>query len=273
MPECFFISLNKTGCASEAQNKSHFICFYFALLLGLHYFCQRFMKFVILYFTVLAMLFSACEAEKTDAGNGSAVDTIPFLVTRIRNCSKLYTAEYRVHKIITHDDDIRFKGVFFKNKFDVALPGSTRKIAIPVDAKLKAYIDFSDFSEKNIVRRGDNIEIILPDPEIEMTSTRIDHDNIKKQVSLVRRDFTDRELSAYEAKGRESIIGGISGTGIISMAREGAAHALIPVIRQLGFGEGNIRVTFRKDFTAEDILSITNFTDKDVTKDVLPADR
>ena len=44
--------------------------------------------------------------------------------------------------------------------------GSNRKVAIPMDATLKAYVDFSGFSAKNVNRQGDKIEIILPDPKV-----------------------------------------------------------------------------------------------------------
>ena len=54
------------------------------------------------------------ETKKAD----EPVDTIPVMVTQIRKCSKLYTAEYRVRKIVTHDDDVRLKGSMFNQKFD-----------------------------------------------------------------------------------------------------------------------------------------------------------
>lgn len=227
------------------------------------------MKQLILYFALALAVLSACEVKKPVADKTPATDTIPVLVAQIRKCAKLYTAEYRVHKIITHDDDVRLKGTFMQNKFDVPLPMSTRKIAIPIDAKLKAYIDFSDFTEKNVIRHGEKIDIILPDPKVELTSTRINHKNIKKQVSLVRQDFTDKELTEYESKGRLSIINSIPEMGIIDMARESAAHALIPMIRQMGFNEGDIRVIFRKDFTDKDIPNIVGSTDTGNTKTVL----
>lgn len=199
------------------------------------------------------MIFAACSDKKRQDVRQPATDTIPVLVTQVKKCAKLYTAEYRVHKIVTHDDQVKLKGSFLQQKFDISLPLTSRKIAIPIDATLKAYIDFNDFSEKNVIRKDDKIEILLPDPKVEMTSSRINHDEIKRQVSLVRSNFSDKELVNYEQQGRMAIINSIPSMGIIDIAREGAAHALIPMIKQMGFKEENIKITFRKDFTTDDL--------------------
>ena len=37
------------------------------------------------------------------------IDTLATLVMQIQKCSRLYTTEYQVHKIVTHDDDIKLK--------------------------------------------------------------------------------------------------------------------------------------------------------------------
>ncbi len=89
-------------------------------------------------------------------------DTLPNLVMQIQKTSRLYTTEYHIHKIVTHDDVVRLKGNLLQKDFDIRLPLGERKIAIPMDATLKAYIDFSDFSEANIERDGDRITILLP---------------------------------------------------------------------------------------------------------------
>ena len=41
---------------------------------------------------------------------------------QIQKCSRLYTAEAQVHRIITHDDQLRLKGSILKNEFDISLP-------------------------------------------------------------------------------------------------------------------------------------------------------
>lgn len=214
------------------------------------------MKTLTLYIMLAALMLASCSGKGNAGQDSVPADTVPVMVMQIKKCSKLYTAEYMVHKIITHDDKMEVKGSLLGRKLDFSVPMSSRKIAIPVDAKLKAYIDFGGFSEKNVKTDGDKVEIILPDPKVELTSSRIDHSEIKKHVSLIRSDFSDAEMSAYEKQGREAIIKSIPQTGIIDMARVSATHALVPILTRLGYKEENITITFRKKFTLEDMSMI-----------------
>jgi len=200
-------------------------------------------------------LFLACSgvggSEKRTSGK---TDSLPELVMQIKKCSRLYTSEYHIHKIVTHDDALSLKGSVLKQDFDIDIPIGKRKIAIPMDATVKACIDFSDFSEKNVRRDGDKVEIILPDPEIVLTSSKIDHDGIRQYVALLRSDFSDEELSSYERQGRKAIIAQLPKMGIVGNARDNAARVLIPLFEQLGYKEENITVTFRKQFKLGEIL-------------------
>ena len=220
-----------------------------------YYFCIR-MKQTICYISLMLLLLTACGGNKKAGRKAEPLDTIPMMVMQIQKCSKLYTAEYHLHKIVTHDDQMRLKGTFLAQKFDITLPFGNRRIAIPMNATMKAYIDFSDFSEKNVRRRGKKIEIMLPDPKVELTQSKIDHLEIKKQVSILRGSFTDEEMANYERQGRAAILNDIPKLGIIGMAREGAAHTLIPMIMQMGYEENDITITFRKEFTLEDLPTL-----------------
>ena len=175
------------------------------------------------------------------------VDTIPMMVMQIQKCARFYAAECKVRKVIAF-----------------SLPMGNRKIAIPIDATVKAYIDFEGFSERNVQRQGDHIEIVLPDPEITLTATRIDHKEVKQHVSLLRSDFTDEELTRYERQGRDSLLLSIPQTGIIEMARHNAASILIPMIEQLGYSQDKITISFRKPFSTEEIR---RFVEKTAVKD------
>ena len=93
------------------------------------------------------------------------------MVMQIQRCSRLYTTEYRIHKIITHDDQVKMKGRVLSHDYDINLPLGKRKIAIPVDANVKAYIDFAGFSAANVRRDSTHIEIVLPEPRIVLTSS------------------------------------------------------------------------------------------------------
>ena len=107
------------------------------------------------------------------------------------------------------------KGRVLSHDYDINLPLGKRKIAIPVDATVKAYIDFAGFSDANVRRDSTQIEIVLPEPRIVLTSSRIDHNGIREYVALTRRNFSDEELSAYERQGRDAIIADVAQTDII----------------------------------------------------------
>lgn len=205
--------------------------------------------------------FATMSCGKKQTGNDTQViDTIPMMITRIQKCSRLYTAEYQVHKIVTHDDKKKLTGTFLNKDFSFDIPAGKRKVAIPIDATLKAYIDFAAFGEENVRKKGDRIEIILPDPKVALTASKVDHEGIRQYVALTRSDFTDEELTRYERQGREAIIRDIPNMGIIETARESAACTLIPIITQLGYREENIKITFRKEFTISDLGTLLDKT-------------
>lgn len=217
---------------------------------------MKILHHIIIYILVVtATLSTACSGKK-ETGKpyaASNTDTLPMLIMQIQKCSRLYTTEYSIHKIITHDDVIRMKGKVLNKDFNIKLPVGDRKIAIPMTATLKAYIDFGGFSDKNVERNGNNITIILPDPQIIMTSSRIDQKEIKEYVSVTRSHFSDAEITEYEKQGREAIIASIKRTDIIETARENASRILIPMIEQMGYDERNITIKFRKDIKQLDI--------------------
>ena len=205
------------------------------------------------------------RVEHTDGSQPVAtmqgIDTVPMLITQIQKCSKLYTAEYRVHKIVTHDDVVRLKGTVLKRDFNIKMPVGDRKVAIPIDAKLKAYIDFSTFSEKNIERQGKKITIVLPDPQVTMTSSKIDQKTVKEYVSFARAHFSDAELASFQQQGREAIIADIPKMGIIETAQANAAKVLVPMLVELGYEETDITIAFRKDLKFDKVLVLDRGTD------------
>ena len=208
------------------------------------------------------MSFSAlsCTEKAKPDDTPAAIDTIPTLITQVKKCSRLYTAEYKIHKIITHNDEVRAKGKILNHEYDVALPVGERKVAIPVDATIKAYIDFGDFSERNIKRNGRKMEILLPDPHVQLTASRINHGEIRKYVAMMRQNFSDAELANYEQQGRKAIINDIPRLDITDMAKESATKIIVPFFIGMGFNEEDITVTFRKDFTAKEIIRMVDPT-------------
>ena len=188
----------------------------------------------------MILAFSACSQKQPTEEKANVIDTIPVMVMQIQKCSRLYTAEAHVHKIITHDDQLNLKGSFMKKDFNIHIPGSNRKVAIPMDATIKAYVDFEGFSQKNVSRKV-------------LTSSKIDHKAVKQYVSLTRSNFTDAELTKLEQQGRQSIINDIPNIDLMEQAQFSAANTLIPMLIDMGFKEENIKISFRKKFTLQDL--------------------
>ena len=212
-------------------------------------------KIVILIMTLTTLLMTGCKSENGDTAQDIVTDTVPSLVIQIQKCARLYTTEYHIHKIVTHNDILKLKGNILRKDIDIKLPLGERKIAFPMDATLKAYIDFSDFSESNIERNGDKITILLPDPKVVMTSSKINRDEVKEYVGLTRSYFTDKELSSYEQQGRQSILNSVSQLGIKQTAQENAARVLVPMLTEMGYKEENVTIAFRKSL---DIMKLIN---------------
>lgn len=216
------------------------------------------MRKSILFFAFVSLFLGACSDgnKNQDVTTAQSIDTVPMLIMQVQKCSKLYTSEFKVHKIVTHDDVIRLRGSLLQQAYNIKIPLGERKIAIPMDAALKAYIDFSQFSEKNIEKHGNKITILLPDPKVTMTSSKIDRKNVRHYVALARANFSDAEMANYEQQGRAAIIQSIPELGIIDMAKENAARVLVPMIVQLGYQEENITIAFRKEFNANSIMKL-----------------
>ena len=195
------------------------------------------MKTTFYFVIVLCLsLLSACRGEETQA-EVVRVDTLS-LVMQVKECARLYTAEYEVHKLVLKDDPLRVKGNLFQRAFDVKVPIGERKVMIPLDVTLKAYIDFTGFDEKNVLRSGDRIVVTLPDPRVVVTSSRINHDEVKQFVSLTRSDYTSAELADFTRQGEDEILASVPQLGILT---------------RLGYDERNIVISFRKDFTTADM--------------------
>ncbi len=209
-----------------------------------------------LYLLIIALpLLLSCSGKSDETPQVEAIstraDTMKMLVAHIQKCNKLYAADVKVHKIITHADQASLKGSILGQQFDIDLPVGERKIAIPIDATLKGFIDFSKFSAEDVFYDEGKIEITLPDPEGELTSSKVNHDEVSSYVALFRSNFTDAELARYEQQGRASILKSVPELGIDERTRQSAARTLVPIISQLGFDEQDITITFRKGFTSK----------------------
>lgn len=195
-----------------------------------------------------------CSCAKDDNPAPDSALSLPtdeLIVMNVRNTDRLYTTEYVVHKAVTYDDIIKLKGTIFSKNFDFTLPQGDRKIIIPMEARIKAYIDFGDFSKDNIIFSPDSAEIrvMLPDPKVELTSTRIDHSGVLTFVDFGRSRFTSKEMSDFERQGRAAIIAAIPQMGIIETARRDAYALISPMITAMGYPADKVTVDFRSDLS------------------------
>ena len=204
--------------------------------------------------TFVTSLFCGCQ--KQDGTTDNDANAIPQLTNRIQQCSRLYTTEYRIHKIVMVQADKQLDASFLG--MDINLPLGERRLLIPMEATLKGYIDFNNFSENDIETDGERITITLPDPEVVMTSSRIDHDGTKQYVSWYLSNFNTSEQTAHAAKGRQDIIDKVKNDSrqkrhIVESARQNAANLLIPIISRMGYDEQSITISFRKDYSFENL--------------------
>lgn len=211
------------------------------------------MKHSLLLFAFVALLTACGHKTKVETAVQPA-DTLQLVAGRVRQCARLYTTNVIVNKIITHTDEAKVQGRLLGHDIDMALPLGERRVAIPITATLKAYVDFSNFSASNVSRQGDKIEITLPNPHIELTATKIDHKQMRQVVPILRGNFTDAELQNYERQGRDSIIAAIPADRIAEQARANAARVLVPMLVEMGFSEENITITFSDDFSVDELI-------------------
>lgn len=206
----------------------------------------------------LSMVFGgACtkQTTTTEAADSVVAADSTDIVLRVRQTSRLYTAEYKVHKIITHSDIKHLRTTVLGHEYDTQLSLGDRKVAIPIDVTLQAYIDFSHFHESQMERSpdGKHLHIILPDPKVIVVSSKVDHESTKQFTDLLRSDYTDEELADFTAQGVRSILRQVPELGILNTARDNAAAILIPMFAALGYDEESIVITFRKEFTEKDL--------------------
>jgi hypothetical protein len=209
------------------------------------------------FFALLLILFftNKCISSSTEKEE-ERTDSVPrpTLIMQLQRCSRLNTAEIKLHKIITHDDEMKLSGKLMGKELSVNIPAGKRKVAIPLYATVKASIDLGKMTDDDIVREGNKITIYLPQPDVEITETHIDHEGVRQFVAITRSNFSDEELQKYEFEGRKSIEASLGSLGIENMARESAARQLIPIVQAFGFKDTDITITFRKDEKNNTIL-------------------
>ncbi|MEG1728911.1 MAG: DUF4230 domain-containing protein [Bacteroidaceae bacterium] len=203
---------------------------------------------------LVVLAFTACTSkeESLSKEQEQSIDTLATFLTQAQRQARLYTSEYNIHKVVTYSDLVHLRGTVLSNPVHVTLPLGDRKIAIPIDVTVKAYIDFQHFNVSNVERKAESILVTLPDPQVVITASRIDHQATKQYISLTRSRFSEADITRIAHQGEASIQRHLHQMELLNNARQNAARILIPMLTRLGYKEENITLRFRKDFTATD---------------------
>ncbi|MCF0202979.1 MAG: DUF4230 domain-containing protein [Bacteroidaceae bacterium] len=206
---------------------------------------------VVLFALMLSLITSCSSCGSGDSVPEVAVqdypDTITIFAQRVAQTSRIYTAEMVVRKIVTHEDKKHLSGKLLGNDVDIELPLSDRKIAVPIEYVVKGYIDLTGFSAANVSRNGNKIRITLPRPQVELTSSEIDYDEMKRNVSLFRSDFTDKELTELTRSSRKSLLKNLPKVMITEKAKASARNIMLPILRELGFEEAEMEIDINNE--------------------------
>lgn len=204
-----------------------------------------------------------CHRSSSPAGGDKAAagqvrtDTTAQVVLEVSRSARLYTSEFIIHKIVTHTDNPVVEGNVLGVPVKMKAAIGNRKMAIPIDVTLKAYIDFADFGEKNVTRTDSTITVTLPDPVIMASASKVDHKAMRQYVDGMRSRYSDAEIAEYARQGADSVISHADKFGIVAQAERSAAATLIPMLQRMGYKEHQISVRFRKKFTENELFRMT----------------
>lgn len=198
----------------------------------------------------------AADAAKQDSA--VATDTTAFLVSQAVRCARLYASEYHIHKLVRFSDESYLDGKLGGQTIHAKVSLGERKILIPIDATVKAYVDFAEFSAKNVERDARHITITLPDPKMEITATKIDNQGVRQYVDLTRSNFSDADILRLAKQGEDSISAHINRTDIMQRAQQSAAEVLLPILKRMGYADTDATVCFRSDLRPEEIKVVKN---------------
>lgn len=138
----------------------------------------------------------------------------------INNAPMLYTAQC-VAQTTVIERSSRIKDLF-----------GQRTAIIPVEANIKAGIDLSKLKDVRI--DGDKVYITLPDPVIEIESTRILNDQIVTSVAPLRSNFSNDELARIADKGADDIRNNLNKYGLVEPAQEQAELIISAIVSKMG---------------------------------------
>lgn len=196
------------------------------------------------------------EAASTDS-TAERVDSTHLLVMTVRGCSRLYLTEMHIRKLVTFTDEPTLRGTVLGMPVDMPTRWGKRRIAIPIDVTLKAYVDMAEFDEANVERTDSTLTLTLPDIHITSTASKIDNAGIRQYVDMTRSRYTDAEITKLAQQGEQSILSHLSQYGLEQEAQRSAARQLLPLLQGLGYEDGRVNIRFRKTYSDGELLRMT----------------
>ena len=144
--------------------------------------------------------------------------------------SELGTVEYTVTKVI-------------KGNEVACYTIDDLKVRFPCHAKLKAGIDMSEFNPSQVVIKGKNIEITLPQPKLlAMNMPAEEAKLVYQKVGALRKDISATERNELLKLGEADIVDNVPNLGILDDARKNAETFFRALLKQLGYE--NVTVKF-----------------------------
>lgn len=162
------------------------------------------------YIFTLALLIS-CQSSKVSEEE---------LLQSINSTPMIYTVECVAQTSVVERSS-RFNGLL-----------GQRTAIIPVEANIKAGIDLSKLD--NIRIADGKAYITLPQPTIEIESTKVLNDQVVTSVAPLRSNFTADELAELATKGRQAIESKLYEYDLINPAQEQAEAIVAGIVRKLG---------------------------------------
>lgn len=213
---------------------------------------------------ILLWSLGSCQNSTTPGQNAmDQTEDTATVVLRLQQSARIYSTEYRIHKILIHHESKHLQQRIITQKINIPLPSSSRKIAIPMDIVIKGYTDMNKIEPENIHIEGKSISITLPDPEFIVTSETIDWEHVIQTSDLLRKDFQTQEITDLSKQEKQNILKNIPWDDFLKTAHSNAAHTLFPLLQALGFEQ--IHIQYRdelKNSNPEKLLLYDNIENK-----------
>jgi len=157
------------------------------------------------------LLLSSCHSNR-EMEVRQALDSTPML----------YTAEATAKVFVESSDSPESLRRYF----------GERTIIIPVSANVKAGINLREIEDIRI--KGKTLYVTLPDPVIEIESTKVDHAGIASSITGIRDSFSEAEIAELSKMGRDKIEDKLPELGLVEPAITQAEETIRGIASQLG---------------------------------------